>query len=90
MFFGAPGLRPTSALYLEIPDRRRETRGRRGLRTPTHTFVIERDERGQRATLHDNKKGPYQRVSVAEGSPALVAQLTKRLKERLAEIGDDP
>jgi hypothetical protein len=68
-------------------DPRDAVRGRRGVRTPRYTFLVERRD-GQRTVLFDNEKDPYQMRNIAGERPALVAELARELNGWLERTGD--
>jgi N-acetylglucosamine-6-sulfatase len=86
VLLGRSAPRPDSALYLKI-EPEDFTLGRRGIRTPRHTFLVERRE-AQRITLFDNESDPYQMRNVADEQPAHVEKLTRELNGWLARTGD--
>ncbi len=79
--------RPTSAPYMSIRPQG-DHRGARGLRTHTHTFVIQRTDQGERPILHDNQNDPCQLRNVAGDNESLVQDLTDELADWLEKTGD--
>jgi uncharacterized sulfatase len=88
VFLGRPSARPTSVLYMHIDPEVPARIGRRGLRTPRYTFVLERSEDAHRTILYDNEIDPYQLKNVAEKNKLLVQELTKELYDRLDTLRD--
>ena len=69
------GASPTSQLYLKIPYGENAF-GQRGVRTLTHTLVIDRQDGEELTyTLFDNVNDPYQMTNVAAEQPELVQRL---------------
>ncbi len=83
------GSRPTSQLYLKVPEGQ-PAWGRRGVRTRRHTLVtIKLEGEPVRHVLHDNEVDPYQMKNIAEQRPDLVEKLTnEELKPWLARTKD--
>lgn len=80
---------PSSQLYLFIPYGE-PSFGRRGVRTDTHTLVIDRQD-GEPLSyrLYDNVNDPYQMHNIADSSPELVQQLIdQELTPWLEKTGD--
>jgi len=85
--------RPTSQLYLSIPGyySAKPTFGERGVRTATHTLMIETREDGtvKEILLFDRENDPNQMWNQADEKPELVEQLTEEeLKPWLEKTGD--
>lgn len=71
------GESPTSQLYLKVPYGQ-PSFGQRGVRTHTHTLVIDRqDGEALGYTLFDNVRDPYQMTNIAATSPELVRGLVE-------------
>jgi len=87
VLLGKSTARPDSALYMHINPASPQY-GRRGLRTPRYTFVVERRKGGEQMILHDNERDPYQLKNVADQSKPVVAELTKELNAWLESTGD--
>jgi hypothetical protein len=83
------GARPSSQLYLRIPQAKDEA-ALRGVRTGRHTLVLERGGGGSgRTILYDNSKDPYQLRDIASESPAIVRRLVEEeLKPWLTRTSD--
>lgn len=93
------GERPVAQLYMYAyagePDM-----GRRGIRTESHTLMINHRElkeepkewwmKNQAAPieLFDNKKDPYQLINLAETEPELLEKMRKQLKSILIKTND--
>ena len=88
ILLGKGGDRPTSALYLNV-HADDPAGGMRGVRTHTHTFVVDRTPRGEHLILHDNIADPYQLENVADNHPELVAELRQEMNRWLAK-NEDP
>ena len=89
LFRTGEGPRPSSQLYLWLPDGNPEL-GRRGVRTHEHTLMIETSVDGPtQRVLHDNVKDPYQMKNIAERDSKTVNHLVNQeLKPWLEENGD--
>jgi arylsulfatase A-like enzyme len=87
------GKRPTSQLfcrhgyYNDGPSH-----GERGVRTHTHTMVLEQNRPGDnmKVTLHDNIKDPCQLVNIADQHPDLVTRLCEEELRPWLELQNDP
>ncbi|AIJ07603.1 MULTISPECIES: sulfatase family protein [Edwardsiella] len=79
----------SSQLYLFVPYGE-PSFGRRGVRTASHTLVIDRQD-GQplKYTLYDNVNDPYQMKNIASGNDALIKKITdEELIPWLEKTGD--
>ncbi len=72
----APGLTPGPGV------------GRRGLRTRRHLLGVEPGEGGEKYTLFDLEKDPYELRNVADESPSLVKELRRQLDEWFERTND--
>lgn len=84
---GESSARPDAAPYMRIHNRDDRT-GARGLRTHTHTFVVQRTDQGEHTLLYDNVKDPYQLRNVAGDNPSLIDHFTSQLHAWLERMGD--
>jgi len=87
LFRGHHMARPTSQLYLRI-DPANPALGRRGLRTATHTLLIEREATGETIALYDRVADPCQLTDVSADHPDLVQSLRQELHLWLARTHD--
>ncbi len=72
------GPRPTSQLYLWVPCEQ-PALGRRGVRTPRHTLVVDRmPDQKKETTLYDNVADPYQLNNIAADQPEVVRRLIRQ------------
>jgi len=84
------GDQPTSQLYMKTPVGQPEW-GRRGVRTHTHTLVVELvPDEPARFTLFHDAEDPFQLVDAAEGQPGLVRRLMEEELLPLIRRLDDP
>ena len=79
--------RPESALYL-VPNLENPLHGNRGLRTHDYTFVIQRDEGGEREFLYNNAEDPFQMKNAVSAEPEVVEQLREELHQWLIKTND--
>ena len=83
------GPRPTSQLYLWVACEQ-PALGRRGVRTPRHTLVVDRmPDQEEDTILYDNVADPYQLKNIAEDQPEVVQRLIREeLVPWLRRTGD--
>jgi len=83
------GRRPTSQLYLWIPCEQ-PSLGRRGVRTPQYTLVVDQMPRkDEQLLLYDNAADPHQLKNIAQEQPKLADQLIREeLVPWLRRTGD--
>lgn len=86
-FRGKDSERPTSQFYVWI-DPANPTKGTRGLRTKSHTLLIDRREANEAIVLHDNISDLYQLKNIAKENPALVKTLLDELDAWLKKTND--
>ncbi len=86
LLLGRSAERPDSALYMKIEPQGPAV-GRRGIKTPRYTFLLERYEQ-ERVSLFDNEKDPYQLKNIAAENRSLVGKLTGNLSRWLARTRD--
>jgi len=92
ILLGEKMTRPDSSLYmrtLKPSDDFGTAKGGRGVRTHTHTFVIDWNNNEKTYYLFNNETDPYQMNNIADQNPALVKELSQKTKEWL-EYTDDP
>jgi len=87
IFLGGEGVRPSSQLYLSIKPERPDE-GRRGVRTKTHTLMIERQGTEKTVVLHDNIRDPFQLENIAARDRERVDALSGELDQWLRKTGD--
>ena len=84
------GPRPTSQLYLWVPCEQ-PALGRRGVRTPRHTLVVDRmPDQEEETTLYDNVADPYQLTNIAADQPEVVRRLIREELVPWLRRTDDP
>lgn len=79
--------RPKSAFYL-VPNLENPLQGNRGLRTHDYTFVIQRDEGGEKEFLYNNAEDPFQMKNAVSAEPEVVEQLREELHQWLIKTND--
>ena len=90
LFLSGDGDRPTSQLYLWVPNGEPGW-GRRGVRTDRYTLMISKmPGEPRRTVLHDNLEDPYQLENIAERSPEVVQRLVREELEPWLRRTDDP
>jgi len=87
VFRGQDMERPESQLYVAI-DPEQPKKGTRGLRTKTHTLLIDRRASTESVVLHDNKQDPYQLSNIAPSNQELVTALSQELDLWLRKTND--
>ncbi len=88
---------PDGQLYIKMPDEYQPNQslkypanhGRRGWRTHTHTYYIDRDVNGKdKEFLYDRIEDPYMLKNIASESPELCKAYKAKTYEALTKYGD--
>ncbi len=87
IFRGQDAARPTSQFYIRVSPER-PAAGRRGVRTATHTLMIDREDSDEMVVLHDNVQDPYQLENIAADNPDIVKALSQELVLWLRKTND--
>jgi hypothetical protein len=86
IMLGQPGIRPTSALFLNCSG---SYGGPRGLRTHRYTFTLTPEEEGKKKVLlFDNQQDPHQLNNIAKSRPKIIRKLTNELAHWLQKTND--